>query len=82
MSLVESVTNMSVGFGLAVLTQLIALPLFGVHISMSENLVLGAVFTGVSVIRSYTLRRLFEGLQMRAVPATACSGHQDDRLQR
>jgi hypothetical protein len=64
-SLVESVSNVVVGFGLAVLTQLLALPWFGVHMSVGENLVLGAVFTVVSVARSYLLRRLFERLGSR-----------------
>ena len=46
MSLVESVTNVSVGFVLAVLTQLAALPWFGVHLSVAGNFMLGG-FTAV-----------------------------------
>ena len=65
MSLLESVVNVCVGFVLAVLTQLIALPWFGVRMSMGENLALGAVFTAVSVARSFALRRLFEALRIR-----------------
>jgi hypothetical protein len=63
MSLVESVTNVCVGFVLAVLTQLIALPWLGAHLSMTENLTLAGLFTIVSIARSYTLRRLFEWLR-------------------
>jgi hypothetical protein len=63
MSLFESVTNVCVGFVLAVLTQLIALPSFGAHLSMMDNLMLAALFTTVSIARSYTLRRLFEALR-------------------
>jgi len=65
MSLVESVANICVGFVLAVLIQLIVLPWFDVHVSMGENLALGAVFTAVSVARSFALRRLFEALRIR-----------------
>ena len=65
MSLLESVVNVCVGFVLAVLTQLIALPWFGVRMSIGENLALGAVFTAVSVARSFALRRLFEALRIR-----------------
>ena len=64
-SLVESVANVCVGFVLAVLIQLIVLPRFDVHVSMGENLALGAVFTAVSVARSFALRRLFEALRIR-----------------
>lgn len=67
MSFVESLTNVAVGFGLAVLTQLIALPWFGVQMSMGENLALSTVFTAVSVVRSYALRRLFEALRSGAL---------------
>jgi hypothetical protein len=66
MSLVESLTNVCVGFVLAVLTQLAALPWFGVHLSVTGNFMLGGIFTAVSVTRSYVLRRLFESL--RGVP--------------
>jgi hypothetical protein len=60
MSLAESIVNVGVGFVLAILVQLIAFPWMEVHVSFGENLILGAVFTLVSLARSYTVRRLFE----------------------
>ena len=59
MSLVEAVTNIVVGYSLAVLTQIIVFPFFGLHTSLSENLLIGGVFTLISLIRSYAVRRLF-----------------------
>lgn len=59
MSLVEAVTNILVGFGLAVLTQLAVFPFFGLQTSFGENMLIGAVFTGISLVRSFALRRLF-----------------------
>ena len=59
MSFVEAVTNIVVGYGLAVLTQIIVFPLFGLHASLSDNLLMGAAFTTISLVRSYVLRRLF-----------------------
>lgn len=38
-------------------------PLFGLHATRQENLVIGLIFTIVSLIRSYLLRRAFEGLR-------------------
>ena len=64
MSLVESATNIVVGFGLAVLTQVLVFPLFGLSVSLSENLGIGAVFTVVSLVRSFVLRRIFNGLSV------------------
>lgn len=62
MSLVESLANVAVGYGIAVATQVLVLPMFGLHTSLSNNLAIGAVFTVVSIIRSYALRRVFEQL--------------------
>lgn len=62
MSLVESVANVCAGFGLGVATQLAVFPLFGFTASVRDSLILGAVFTAVSIARSFTLRRLFNRL--------------------
>jgi len=60
MSLIEAVTNAILGCGLAVITQIVVFPWFGLDVSIGENLALGAVFVGISLLRSYALRRLFE----------------------
>lgn len=62
MSLVEAITNVVVGYGVAVLTQLLVFPLFGLHTTLAENLMIGAILTVVSIARSFALRRLFEAL--------------------
>ena len=59
-SLIESVTNTVVGYILAVATQFAAFPVFGLQVGAVENLGLGLVFTVVSLIRSYLLRRVFD----------------------
>lgn len=63
MSLVESIANVAVGYGVAVLTQILIFPIFGLHTTLAQNLKIGAVFTVVSIARSYVLRRLFERLR-------------------
>lgn len=65
MSAVESGVNVAVGFWIAVATQAVVFPIFGLHASTSEHLSIGAVFTVVSVIRSYCLRRVFEAIRVR-----------------
>ena len=64
MSLVVSVTNMVVGYGVAVATQILIFPVFGLHTTLAQNLKIGAVFTVVSIARSYVLRRLFEAIRI------------------
>ncbi len=64
-SLAEAVANVMIGYGVAVATQMAVFPLFGLRPSLGENLLLGAVFTGVSLLRSYLMRRAFENWRMR-----------------
>ena len=71
MSLVEAVTNVLVGYGVAVATQWAVFPLFGLHVTLQENLVIGLVFTAVSLVRSYVLRRAFEALRIRQLSANS-----------
>jgi hypothetical protein len=63
MSLVESGTNVAVGFAVALATQFVVFPLFGLHASAREHVMIGLAFTFVSLARSYALRRLFERLR-------------------
>lgn len=62
-SLLEAITNTLVGYGLAVATQLVIFPWFDLPARLPDALAMGAIFTLVSVARSYALRRLFEGLR-------------------
>lgn len=66
MSLIESVANVAIGYGIALLTQMVVFPAFGLHVSMEQNAAIGAIFTVVSIVRSYCLRSVFERLRVRA----------------
>ena len=65
MSLVESLANVLVGYVVAVVTQMAVFPLFGLAVTVTENLLSGVMFTAVSIVRSYALRRGFEALRVR-----------------
>jgi hypothetical protein len=67
MSLVEPVANVIVGYGVAVATQIIVFPLFGLEVSLLDNLAIGCLFTAVSLLRSFALRRLFEAVRTRGL---------------
>ncbi|GGC16300.1 hypothetical protein GCM10011363_35880 [Marivita lacus] len=64
MSLVEAVANVAVGYGVAVVTQILIFPIFGLHATLAQNLKLGLIFTLVSLGRSYALRRVFEAIRV------------------
>ena len=63
MSMVEAVANVLVGYGIAVATQAMVFPMFGIHVTLSDNLAIGGLFTIVSIARGFALRRLFEALR-------------------
>ena len=51
----------------ALAIQLLAFPLVGIEASLQQNLLLGAIFTAVSLARSYLLRRLFNRIATGAL---------------
>ena len=64
-SMIESVMNIVVGFGVAVVTNIVVLPWFGFPCSLKASLGIGAVFTVVSFVRSYVLRRVFNWIMIK-----------------
>jgi len=65
MSFLEATTNVVVGYVLAIATQLVVFPLFGLEAALVEHLAIGMAFVGVSLARGYLLRRLFEASRFR-----------------
>jgi hypothetical protein len=66
-SLLESILNCVIGVGVAIVGQIIVFPLFGIHISLFDTGLIAVIFTGVSIVRSYALRRLFEWLRVNDI---------------
>lgn len=64
-SALESVANVAVGYLVALASQIVVFPWFGIDIPFSSNLAIGAWFTVISLARSYVLRRWFNGLKFR-----------------
>ena len=58
-SFAESLFNVAVGYGIALASQILVFPLFGIHIPLHDNILIGIIFTVISICRSYALRRLF-----------------------
>ena len=50
MSMVEAATNVTVGYVLAVATQIVVFPRFDLHPSLGEELTIGALFTVISLV--------------------------------
>lgn len=58
-SLTEAVFNTVVGYGINFTANLVILPHFGFDISIKQNIVLGLIYTLISIIRGYVIRRWF-----------------------
>ena len=62
MSAAESVANVVIGYTIALATQVVVFGALEIPVSLGQNLCIGAVFTVVSLVRSYLLRRFFNRL--------------------
>lgn len=63
-SLVEAHANVFVGFGINFAANMLILPLFGFHdLTLGKNLVIGVLYTGISLVRQFVLRRYFNSLK-------------------
>jgi hypothetical protein len=58
-SFFESICNVAVGYAVALGAQLLILPLYGVHLAIAQNVEISAIFTVISIARSYAIRRAF-----------------------
>jgi hypothetical protein len=58
--MLEAVTNVVLGFVLALVVQAVIYPLFGIRTTFMTDGTIAVVFTAVSLVRSYLVRRAFE----------------------
>lgn len=58
-SLIESLTNVAIGYVVALLSQIVVFPMFNIYVPLSDNLLIGLWFTLISIFRSYVVRRYF-----------------------
>ena len=65
MSMVEAVSSVAIGFGIALAVQIVVFPAFGIIIPLSDDLLITAIFTAASVVRGFVVRRFFEAIRVR-----------------
>jgi hypothetical protein len=58
-SAAESLTNIAIGIGIGFLSNIIVLPAFGYPVSLHDGLLISLVFTAISFVRSYAVRRIY-----------------------
>jgi hypothetical protein len=62
-SFVESWANIFIGFTINYFANLAVLPMFGLNVTPSDAFVIGLIFTAISLVRSYVIRRWFNSLK-------------------
>ena len=58
-SFIETITSVFIGWLIGVILNLTVLPLFDYNITVTDSLWVSLIFTAVSVIRGYLIRRYF-----------------------
>lgn len=58
-SLYEALINVVIGFTINYMANFVILPLYGFHITAGQNMTMGLLYTGISIARSYVIRRWF-----------------------
>lgn len=62
-SIIEAIANVCIGFWINFTANMLIFPLFGFHISPGANFVMGLLYTVISIVRSYVLRRVFNKIK-------------------
>ena len=62
-AIVEAWTNILVGFGVNYCANFLLLPLVGASFTAAENFWLGWIYTAISLLRQYAIRRWHNALQ-------------------
>ena len=70
-SFIEAWINVVIGFVINMVANFLILPLIGFQITLEQNLLIGVLYTAVSVTRSYVIRRWFNARLHRAAQVLA-----------
>lgn len=64
-SFIEALVNVVIGYWVSFAANALVLPHFGFNITLSQNLMIGFIFTLISIVRSYCIRRWFNSYIVR-----------------
>ena len=64
-SLIETLTSVFVGWLIGVILNMLVLPLFDYNITVVDSLLVSLIFTVISVVRGYLIRRFFNSKERK-----------------
>lgn len=67
-AIIEAWTNIAIGFTVNFLSNFLLLPLVGAEFTAGQNFALGWIYTAISIVRAYAVRRWFNVLQFVSPP--------------
>ena len=70
-SLIEALMNVAIGLMVSVVANALVFPRFGFQPSLGENVAISMIYTAISIIRQYVLRRWFNARLQRAAARMA-----------
>jgi hypothetical protein len=72
-SLLESITNTTIGFVISLAATFVIFPIVGVESTGTKNILITCFFTSVSIARSYFLRRYFNNVNSEKETCEGCN---------
>lgn len=78
-SLIEVSINILIGFTINWFANILVLPMFGFHVTGGQAFGIGVIFTVISVVRSYVIRRWFNAMLHRAALRLAAEVAQENQ---
>ena len=66
MSMIETVAGVAIGFVVSVAASFVVYPLFGHAFTLAQNIGITIIFTVLSIVRGYLVRRAFNWIGGRA----------------
>lgn len=55
----EAWVNIAVGYSVNFVANIVVFPLFGYNVSIHDNIMIGVIYTFISLARQYVIRRWF-----------------------
>lgn len=70
-SLIETLFNVAIGLAVSIAANALVFPRFDFHPSLSQNIGISVIYTVISIVRQYVLRRWFNARLQRAAARIA-----------
>ena len=64
-SMIESLTSVFAGWLIGVVLNMLVLPLFDYNVSLTDGVLISIIFTIISIVRGYLIRRFFNSKERK-----------------